>query len=71
MRPTPSPTTTATTAVVGAGVSGRSGSTLASRTQRSSMTCSERSVTRICRGRPTSRAASMEPPTSLEWMWQL
>ena len=41
-----------------------------SRTQRSSSICSARLVTRMSRGRPASRAASMAPPTSLVWMWQ-
>ena len=72
IRPTPSPTTTATTDVVGAGPSSSTSSTtLASRTQRSSMTCSLRSVTRISRGRPESMPASMAAPMSSVWMWQL
>ena len=42
----------------------------ASRTQRSSSTCSMRSVTRILRGRPMSMAASIDAPMSSVWMWQ-
>ena len=41
-----------------------------SRTQRSSSTCSMRSVTRILRGRPQSSGASMAAPMSSVWMWQ-
>ena len=57
MRPMPSPVTTATTLVVGAarrprGSAPPPGALDASRTQRSSSTCSARSVTRIRCGRP-------------------
>ena len=75
MRPIPSPVTTATTLVVGAGPTGwptgpPPGSFDASRTQRSSSTCSARSVTRIRCGRPASTPASMAAPMSSVWMWQ-
>ena len=73
MRPMPSPVPTATTEVV-TGVrtspSGPAGARAASRTQRSSSTCSARSVTRIDRGRPVSSAASTAAPMSSVWMWQ-
>ena len=61
IRPMPSPVATATTAVRGGGPGGlgRPGAGAPSRTQRSSSTCSARSVTRMSRGRPASRAASI------------
>ena len=73
MRRTPSPVDTATTAVHTGSVLGRSSGTTSeplSRTHRSSSTCSSRSVTRMFRGRPQSRAASMLAPMSSVWMWQ-
>ena len=75
MRPMPSPVTTATTLVVGTGPSRAtpapaSGALEASRTQRSSSTCSARSVTRMRCGRPASTPASMAAPMSSVWMWQ-
>ena len=64
MRPMPSPDTTATTLVVGGGPKPSTegpapGAPTFSRTQRSSSTCSSRSVTRIRCGLPISIAASM------------
>ena len=72
MRPMPSPVATATTPVTGAGPGGSAGRGPAapSRTQRSSSTCSSRSVTRMPLGRPASRAASTAAPMSSVWMWQ-
>ena len=75
MRPMPSPVTTATTLVVGAGPSRSApgadpGALEASRTQRSSSTCSARSVTRMRWGRPVSTPASMAAPMSSVWIWQ-
>ena len=73
-RRTPSPTPTATTAVVTAGATrqprSRSATTSASRTHRSSSTCSIRSVTRIVCGRPASMPASTAAPMSLVCTWQ-
>ena len=75
MRPMPSPLATATTLVTGVGPRGaregpEASSPAPSRTHRSSSTSSSRSVTRIDRGRPASRLASMAGPTSSVWMWQ-
>ena len=75
MRPMPSPETTATTLVVGGGpvpsrLGPAPGAPTLSRTQRSSSTCSSRSVTRMRCGRPASTPASMAAPTSSVWMWQ-
>ncbi len=72
MRRMPSPVATATTAVVDrlVGCSGSASTVSASRTQRSSSTCSSRSVTRMLRGRPPSMAASIAAPMSSVWMWQ-
>ena len=75
IRPMPSPETTATTLVVGGGpvpsvLGPAPGAPTLSRTQRSSSTCSSRSVTLIRCGRPASTPASMAAPTSLVWMWQ-
>ena len=74
MRLMPSPAATATTAVhtgsVTCGGTSTMSDAVASRTHRSSTTCSMRSVTRIWRGRPASTAASMAAPMSSVWMWQ-
>ncbi len=71
MRRMPSPVHTATTAVgTGAWLTTPTSSGAASRTQRSSSTCSSRSVTRMLRGRPQSIAASTAAPMSSVWMWQ-
>ena len=75
MRPMPSPETTATTLVVGGGpvpsvLGPAPGAPTLSRTQRSSSTCSSRSVTLMRCGRPASTPASMAAPMSLVWMWQ-
>jgi len=48
----------------------RSGRAGRSRTQRSSSTCSSRSVTRMRSGFPASTPASTAAPMSLVWMWQ-
>ncbi len=48
----------------------RSATTSASRTQRSSSTCSIRSVMRMLCGRPASMPASTAAPMSLVWTWQ-
>jgi hypothetical protein len=74
MRAMPWPAQTATTAQVtgsrGASPAPASPWAAASLTQRSSSTWSQRSVTRMLRGRPASRAASTAAPMSLVWMWQ-